>query len=121
MPNQNDRSKSRMRPGGLLQPLRLNQMQTTAEDQSVRFQRPFDLSVDSIASQCITCQCITCLAHFGSSRNAERQTSRSIISATIARPSSGFFQVKASGMDSFLRTMNSLSWSLMPSSRCGAW
>lgn len=51
---------------------------------------------------------------------ALRQTSLWMISATLARPVTGSFHVKASGIESFLRTMNSFSASSTPSSRGGA-
>ena len=48
-----------------------------------------------------------------------RQTSLWIRSATIARPSTGFFHVKASGIDSFLCAMNAFNPSSTPGSRSG--
>ena len=48
---------------------------------------------------------------------AEAQTSWWIRSATLARPSSGFFHVKASGIDAFFLAMNSLRELSMAGSR----
>lgn len=52
--------------------------------------------------------------------NALRQTSLWIRLATLARPDSGSFQVKASGIDCFFFATNSFSPSSMPGSIDGA-
>ena len=51
---------------------------------------------------------------------ALRQTSLWMISATLARPESGSFQVKASGIDAFFLAMKSFRPSSMPWSSGGA-
>ena len=53
-------------------------------------------------------------------RMALRQTSLWMMSATLARPSSGFFHVKASGIDSFFLATKSFNPSAMPWSSPGA-
>jgi hypothetical protein len=54
------------------------------------------------------------------SENALRQTSLWISSATLARPETGSFQVKASGIDSFFFAMKPRRPSSMPGSIAGA-
>ncbi len=49
--------------------------------------------------------------------NALRQTSLWMMSATLARPESGSFQVKASGIDAFFWATKSFSASSMAGSR----
>ena len=54
------------------------------------------------------------------SENALRQTSLWMMLATLARPDSGSFQVKASAIEAFFLAMKSFSASSIAGSRCGA-
>lgn len=80
---------------------------TAALDQTIWLQRGGDLIEDRMSNGHPASEPFT----------AEAQTSLWIKLATLARPSSGFFQVKASGIEAFFLAMNSFRDSSIAGSR----